>query len=101
AHALLEGSFSMELDGAAGSQHALPGERSRWRCAQQLGHLAVIERVTGGCCDLSVSGHFTARDLADNFAESDVAARVPGRAEQKTGGLARADGPVRTADHGR
>jgi len=89
----------MELDGAAGSQDALPGERSHGRSAQQLRHLTVIERVAGGGGDLPVSGYLAARDLADGFAESGVAPRIPGSAQQFSRCFARGYGPMRTAEH--
>src|ERR1017187_5436739 len=98
--ALFQGGFAMELDGAAGSQHALPGERSHRRSAQQLRHLAVIERVARGGGDLPISGDLAARDLADRSAESGIAARIPGSAQQFSRGLARGYGPMGTADHG-
>jgi len=77
AHVLFQGGFAMKFDGAAGSQHALPGERSHGRSAQQLRHLAVIERVAGGGGDLSVRGDFAAGDLADGFAESGLGVSDP------------------------
>ncbi len=100
AHALFQGGFAMEFDGAAGSQHALPGERSHGRAAQQLRHLAVIKRVARGGGDLPVGGYLSAWDLADGFAESGIASRIPGRTQQVAGGFARGDGPVGTAEHG-
>lgn len=100
AHVLFQGGFAMKFDGAAGSQHALPGERSHGRSAQQLRHLAVIERVAGGGGDLSVRGDFAAGDLADGFAESGIAAGVSGRAQETASSFVRRERPVGTADHG-
>ena len=80
-HTLFQGSLAVEPDGAAGPQHSLPGERSHGRAAQQLRHLAVIERVARGGCDLSVGGYLAARNLADGSAESGIAPGILRRAQ--------------------
>lgn len=100
AHALFERGFAVQLDGAAGTEYALPGQRTGGRFAQQLRHLAMIERITGGGGDLSVCGHLPAWNLADGFAEGGVAPRVFGRAQEFARGLARVDAQGGTANHG-
>ena len=89
--ALFEGRFATEPDSAARSQHALPGERTYRRSAQQLRDLTMIERVAGGGGDLSVSGHLSARNLPDGAAESGLAPRVAAYTQHLAGCLARSD----------
>ena len=90
--ALFEGRFAVQPDSAARSEDTLPGKRTHRRRAQQLRHLAMIERVAGGGGDLSVRGHLPARDLPNGAPESRLAPIIAARVQQPAGGLARSDG---------
>ena len=69
--ALLVPHLLSKANHAACTDHALPGQRVS-RFAQQLDHLAVVERVARGGRHLGVGGHFAARDLENHPAHRGV-----------------------------
>src|SRR5580700_722750 len=77
---LLQGSFELQLDLAAGADHALPRQRSGWRLTQQLRNLSMIEWISRGGRNLRVGGYFAFWNLADRLAESGVSRLALGRA---------------------
>ena len=78
---LFLGDLPLKTNLAAGSHHALPGQRVAG-FAQDLHYLPVIKRIAGCGCNLAVGGYLPSRNLPDHLSNSLVAFLGLGRPHQ-------------------
>ncbi len=81
ARPLLEAGFVFELDLASRADHPLPRQGVAG-AVQELGYVAMIQRITGGRRHLAVSGYLAFGNLTDGLAKGGVAPGALGRPPQ-------------------